>query len=92
MLHIEEISNDKILNTYHTSFYQVTYEITDSFFIAVSQKYNAQCKFITYSYDNSITGRTTLLEGIEQQFQFTKDIEHFILLYPFYYSHTKDKD
>ena len=89
-LHIQEVEKSELVNEYYSSFYQVIYYPTDSYQIEINlderENQSKSCKFFSYSYENEINGRTILAEGIEQQFKFTKDINQFILICPFFYS------
>ena len=85
ILHIRKMDNNQVINDSKTSFYQTIINKDDSYTIEVSlEEEDSICKFIEYSYENDITGRVILLEGIEQEFTFTNNIDKFVLLYPFY--------
>lgn len=85
ILHIRKLKNNQVINDSKTSFYQTFINKEDNYTIEVSlEEEDSICKFVEYSYENDITGRVILLEGIEQEFTFTKNIDNFVLLYPFY--------
>ena len=90
-LHIQEIESNQVINSYFTSFYQVIYKPTDSYQIQISldNSNTNNCKFLSYSNENNNISRTILLEGVEHTFQFTNEINKYILIYPFFYSSTQ---
>ena len=92
-LNIQEIDNTYVINEYHSSFYQIIYYPTNAYKIQVSLDENSNdsnCKFFVYSYEKSLKGKTIILGGSEQTFHFTKEVNKFSLLHPFFYSSNKN--
>ena len=90
-MNIQEIENDNIINEFITSFYQVQYKKTDSFIIKVRNNEKIKgtsCKLISYGFEKDLVQSLVLLEGVEQKFEFTPDIQRFELQYHFRYFNT----